>query len=128
MHNLACERRFCSRSRLIHTLGRISERPPRGGLSVCASTVMLQCMSLLLALSCRADSSPSCPLLGAQLPRGSMLAAAANDPKQTLANVGLESALGSKIASPYADLRRKRTSCYRSNVSDYRNERQGIHG
>ena len=40
---------------------------PRGGLPF--AVIMLRCMSLLLARSCRAYRLRSCPLLGVLLPR-----------------------------------------------------------
>jgi hypothetical protein len=52
-----------------------------------------------VALSCRAVLLRSCPLSGVKRTPGLIAVAAANDPKRKLADVGLESALGGKVAS-----------------------------
>jgi hypothetical protein len=54
------ERRRCYHSRLIKIPDRISERPPRGGLSVSRRSFR-EC--LLMALSVIRRDAPFCPLL-----------------------------------------------------------------
>jgi len=80
----------------------------------------------------RAYRASSCPLSEVFLPRRSMVVEAEVDPKRPIREADIRRCWSTvrswrQSTSFHAEMRRKPKSCRGSNVSDYRNERQGIH-